>query len=85
MDFNTINNRGAQPLKSIIHDPQLQYGSWSITDENWDENAWDLQDVLVATLKDFGAKSLFEFNVELGMTNSSFHFISVSLFGSTGH
>uniref|UniRef100_A0A6P8IC68 Membrane metallo-endopeptidase-like 1 n=1 Tax=Actinia tenebrosa TaxID=6105 RepID=A0A6P8IC68_ACTTE len=73
MDTNTIDKRSAQPMESLIQ----RYGSWSITDNNWDERAWNLQDVLIMMLEDFGTKSLFEFNVELGMTNSSYYYISL--------
>ncbi|KAK3721611.1 hypothetical protein QZH41_008290 [Actinostola sp. cb2023] len=72
MDTNTINKLGAQPIRSLLQ----RYDLW--VDKNWDEGAWNFEDVLISLLEDFGSKALFELNVELGMTNNSFYFISVS-------
>lgn len=73
MDTNTINARDFQPIKTLLQ----QYNLW--VDDYWDmDQTWTLEDALIKLLEDLGTKSLFELNVELGMTNNSFYFISVS-------
>lgn len=73
MNTTAIEARGVQPIRALLSKYDI------LVDNSWDEMNWNLENVLIGLLEDLGTKALFEVNVELGMRNNSFYFISVSV------
>ncbi|KXJ16296.1 membrane metallo-endopeptidase-like 1 [Exaiptasia diaphana] len=71
MNVTVIENRGVQPIRALLSKYSI------LVDNSWDETNWNLEDVVIRLLEDLGTKALFEINVELGMRNNSFYFISL--------
>lgn len=67
MDVAAIERLKGEPLELLIK----EYGSWSITDENWKEEDWDLITRLARIHKDLVLPVLFSMTVAIDNKNSS--------------
>lgn len=74
MDVDEIERLKGEPLKKLIK----AYGSWSITDKNWEEKDWDFVSTLARIHKDLVSTSLFSMAVVIDNKNSSQNAITVS-------
>ena len=77
MDKTEINLVGAKPLQDIIKD----IGGWGISNNAsgklWDENKWNLSDMLTTVQRKYAVFSFFETDVSIDDKNSSKHVIKV--------
>lgn len=67
MDVDEIERLKGEPLKKLIK----EYGSWSITDEDWVEKDWDFVTNLARIHKDLVSPILFTMEVVIDNKNSS--------------
>ncbi|XP_020617115.1 endothelin-converting enzyme homolog [Orbicella faveolata] len=67
MDVDEIERLKGEPLKKLIK----EYGSWSITDKNWEEKDWDFVSKLARIHKDLVSPILFSMAVVIDNKNSS--------------
>lgn len=74
MDVAAIERLKGEPLELLIK----EYGSWSITDTNWEEEEWDLISHLARIHKDLVVPVLFSMTVSIDNKNSSHNAITVS-------
>ena len=73
MDLDEIERLKGEPLKKLIK----EYGSWSITDKNWEEKDWDFVGNLARIHKDLVLPVLFSMTVVIDNKNSSQYTIKV--------
>ena len=73
MDVDEIERLKGKPLKKLIK----EYGSWNITDENWEEKDWDFVSNLARIHKDLVSPILFSMAVVIDNKNSSQNAITV--------
>ena len=73
MDLDEIERLKGEPLKKLIK----EYGSWSITDKNWEEKDWDFVGNLARIHKDLVLPVLFSMVVVIDNKNSSQYTIKV--------
>ena len=73
MDVDEIERLKGKPLKKLIK----EYGSWNITDENWEEKDWDFVSNLARIHKDLVSPILFSMAVVINNKNSSQNAITV--------
>ena len=74
MDIGTINKRGAKPLDDLIK----EYGSWTITSNNWNENSWNMVKYLATMRRKLGIGPLFTVFVGADQRNSTTNTIQVT-------
>lgn len=72
MDVAAIERLKGEPLELLIK----EYGSWSITDTNWEEEEWDLISHLARIHKDLVVPVLFSMTVSIDNKNSSHNVIT---------
>ena len=73
MDVDEIERLKGEPLKMLIN----EYGSWSITDKNWEEKDWDIVRNLARIHKDLALPILFSMRVMTDEKNSTQNVITV--------
>ena len=73
MDVDEIERLKGEPLKKLIN----EYGSWSITDKNWEEKDWDIVRNLARIHKDLALPILFSMRVVTDEKNSTQNVITV--------
>ena len=73
MDVDEMERLKGEPLKKLIK----EYGSWSITDKNWEEKDWDFVSNLARIHKDLVSPILFSMAVVIDNKNSSQNAITV--------
>ena len=73
IDVNEIEQLKGKPLQKLISN----YGSWSITDEDWVERDWHLIKNLARIHRNLALHVLFKTSVEIDNKNSSQYVITV--------
>ena len=73
IDVKEIERLKAKPLQKLINN----YGSWSITDEDWVERDWHLIKNLARIHRNLALPVFFETSVEIDHKNSSQYVITV--------
>lgn len=73
MDESEIERLKGEPLRRLI----AQYGSWSITDKDWQEKNWDLITSLARIHKYLALPVLFSMTVQIDNKNSSQNALTV--------
>ena len=73
IDVNEIERLKAKPLQKLISN----YGSWSITDEDWVERDWHLIKNLARIHRNLAVHVFFKTSVEIDNKNSSQYVITV--------
>ena len=73
VNTSQINRVRGLPLSQVI----AKYGSWNITDKNWNESNWNLIESLATIHRDLGAMALFKINAEPDYKNSARNILTV--------
>lgn len=69
-----INKRGTKPLDDLIK----EYGSWTLTTDDWNEESWDMIKYLSLMRRKLTLGPLFTVFVSADQRNSSVNIIQVS-------
>ena len=71
-----IDQNGAQPLLDLLQ----HLGGWPVIDgDSWDEESWDVVEVLAKNRMEIDYNFLFSHNVKLDISNSGRYTITVSI------
>lgn len=73
VDIATINRRGSKPLDDLIR----EYGSWTITSREWDQNSWNMVEYLALIRRKLSISPFFTAFVGADPRNSSQNIIQV--------
>lgn len=73
VDIATINRRGSKPLDDLIR----EYGSWTITSREWDQNSWNMVEYLALMRRKLSISPFFTAFVGADPRNSSQNIIQV--------
>ena len=73
VDIATINRRGSKPLDDLI----AEYGSWTITSKEWDQNSWNMVKYLALMKRKLSVSPFFTAFVGADPRNSSENIIQV--------
>lgn len=79
-DTGTINERGIKPLEDLIK----EYGSWTITSNNWNENSWNMVKYLAMMRRKLAIGPLFTVFVgpdQRNSTTNTIQFRPIALLG----
>ncbi|CAB3988916.1 endothelin-converting enzyme homolog, partial [Paramuricea clavata] len=74
MDESSIQNDGIKPVLDVIE----KYGSWNITNKNWNGDSWILEKILARVLVDLQTPAFLSFDIKSSYYNTSEIFITVS-------
>ena len=74
VNIKEINKRGTKPLDDLIK----EYGSWTLTSDDWDEESWDMIKYLSLMRRKLALGPLFTVFVSADQRNSSVNIIQVS-------
>ncbi|KAK2552754.1 Endothelin-converting enzyme 1 [Acropora cervicornis] len=80
VDIETINRRGSKPLDDLIR----EYGSWTITSGEWDQNSWNMVEYLALMRRKLSISPFFTAFVGADPRNSSENIIQVNPTASLG-
>lgn len=69
-----INRRGSQPLHDLIK----EYGSWTITSDDWNEKSWDMLKYITLMRRKLAVGPLFTVFVGADQRSSSINVVQVS-------
>ena len=69
-----INRRGPKPLHDLIK----EYGSWTVTSDEWNEESWDMLKYLSLMRRKLAVGPLFTVFVGADQRNSSMNVVQVS-------
>lgn len=73
--MDEIDKRGSKPLHDLIK----EYGSWTITSDDWNEESWDMLAYLSLMRRKLALGPLFTVFVSADQRNSSINIVQVSL------
>lgn len=73
LDTETINKRGTRPLDDLIK----EYGSWTITSNDWNEESWDMVKYLAAMRRKIAVAPFFSVFISADPRNSTINVIQV--------
>lgn len=69
-----INKRGSKPLHDLIK----EYGSWTVTSDEWNEESWDMVKYISLMRRKLAVGPLFTVFVGADQRNSSINVVQVS-------
>lgn len=73
MNDIAIESVGIQPILDVIE----KYGSWNITNGNWNGDSWELEKVLARVLVDIEVPAFFSLDIKQSYFNTSEVFVTV--------
>ena len=79
LDTETINDRGTKPLEDLIK----EYGSWTITSNNWDGKSWSMVNYLAKMRRKLALGPFFTVFIGADQRNSNQNTIQVSDYHKT--
>lgn len=74
LDTKAIDKRGTKPLEDLLK----EYGSWTLTTDDWKEESWDMIKYLALMRRKLSLGPLFTVFVGADPRNSSVNIIQVS-------
>ncbi|CAB3983458.1 endothelin-converting enzyme 2-like isoform X2, partial [Paramuricea clavata] len=74
MDESSIKNYGNKPVLDVIE----KYGSWNITNKNWNGDSWILEKILARVLVDLKTPAFLALDIKPSFFNTSEIFVTIS-------
>jgi len=74
INTDEINRRGSKPLHDLIKN----YGSWTVTSDDWNEESWDMLKYMSLMRRKLAVGPLFTVFVGADQRNSSINVVQVS-------